>query len=205
MKIVIVDYQMGNIHSVSRKLKILGVDYEITNNADTLKQADKLILPGVGHFGKAMFQLEETNLIPILNDLVLNQKKPILGICLGMQLMAKHSEEGNTHGLGWIDGQIARFQVKDKLRFKVPHTGWNQIKVYKESQINKGLDNESEFYFVHSYFFQANNDTDILHKTIYEQEFVSAIQKDNIVGVQYHPEKSHDDGLQLIKNFLFEF
>ena len=202
---MIIDYRMGNIHSVARKLKILGVDHEISNNPDTIIQADKLILPGVGHFGKAMLQLEETNLIPILNDVVLNQKKPILGICLGMQLMAKYSEEGNTNGLGWIDGQVARFQVKDKLRFKIPHTGWNQIKVYKENPMNRGLNNESEFYFVHAYYFQAMEEKDILHKTTYEQEFVSAIQKDNIVGVQYHPEKSHDVGLQLIKNFIFEF
>jgi glutamine amidotransferase len=202
---VIIDYQMGNIHSVARKLKILGVDHEISNNPDSIKQADKLILPGVGHFGKAMRQLEVTNLIPILNDVVLNQKKPILGICLGMQLMAKFSEEGNVNGLGWIDGQVTRFQVKDKLRFKIPHTGWNQINICKENPINIGLSNESEFYFVHAYYFQANNVSDILHKSTYEQEFVSAVQKENIVGVQYHPEKSHDVGLQLIKNFVFEF
>jgi glutamine amidotransferase len=196
---------MGNIHSVARKLKILGVDHEISNNPDTILQADKLILPGVGHFGKAMLQLEETNLIPILNDVVLNQKKPILGICLGMQLMAKYSEEGYTNGLGWIDGQVARFQVKDKLRFKIPHTAWNQIMVCKENTMNRGLNNESEFYFVHAYYFEANDESDVLHRSTYEQEFVSAIQKDNIVGVQYHPEKSHDVGLQLIKNFIFEF
>lgn len=205
MNVVIIDYQMGNIHSVARKLKMIGVNYEISNNPDTIKQADKLILPGVGHFGKAMRQLEETNLIPILNDIVLNQKKPILGICLGMQLMAKFSEEGNVNGLGWIDGQVTRFQVNDKLRFKIPHTGWNQINICKENPINIGLSNESEFYFVHAYYFQAKNVSDILHKSTYEQEFVSAVQKENIVGVQYHPEKSHDVGLQLIKNFVFDF
>ena len=205
MNIVIVDYKMGNIHSVARKLKMLGVNYEISNNPDTIKQADKLILPGVGHFGKAMLQLEESNLISVLNDVVLIQKKPILGICLGMQLMANFSEEGNVNGLGWIDGKVKRFQVNDKLRFKIPHTSWNQISICKESQMNIGLDNTSEFYFVHAYYFRANNESDILHKTTYEQEFVSAVQKENIVGVQYHPEKSHDVGLQLIKNFVFEF
>ena len=205
MNIVIVDYKMGNIHSVARKLKMLGVNYEISNNPDTIKQADKLILPGVGHFGKAMLQLEESNLISVLNDVVLIQKKPILGICLGMQLMANFSEEGNVNGLGWIDGKVKRFQVNDKLRFKIPHTSWNQISICKESLMNIGLDNTSEFYFVHAYYFRANNESDILHKTTYEQEFVSAVQKENIVGVQYHPEKSHDVGLQLIKNFVFEF
>jgi len=205
MNIVIVDYKMGNIHSVARKLKMLGVNYEISNNPDTIKQADKLILPGVGHFGKAMLQLEESNLISVLNDVVLIQKKPILGICLGMQLMANFSEEGNVNGLGWIDGKVKRFQVNDKLRFKIPHTSWNQISICKESLMNIGLDNTSEFYFVHAYYFRANNESDILHKTTYEQEFVSAVQKENIVGVQYHPEKSHDAGLQLINNFVFEF
>lgn len=205
MKIVIIDYQMGNIHSVARKLKILGVDYQITNNPEIIVQADKLILPGVGHFGKAMQQMEENNLIPALNEAVIKQKKPILGICLGMQLMANFSEEGNVNGLGWINGQVTRFQVSDKLRYKIPHTGWNQINIIKENPINIGLSNESEFYFVHAYFFNANDANDILHSTKYEKEFVSAIQKDNIVGVQYHPEKSHDDGLQLIKNFVFEF
>ena len=205
MNIVIVDYKMGNIHSVARKLKMLGVNYEISNNPDTIKQADKLILPGVGHFGKAMLQLEESNLISVLNDVVLIQKKPILGICLGMQLMANFSEEGNVNGLGCIDGKVKRFQVNDKLRFKIPHTSWNQISICKESQMNIGLDNTSEFYFVHAYYFRANNESDILHKTTYEQEFVSAVQKENIVGVQYHPEKSHDLGMQLIKNFVSEF
>ena len=205
MKIVIVDYQMGNIHSVARKLTILGVNYEISNDPDTIRQADKLILPGVGHFGKAMQQLQESNLIEVLNDVVINQKKPILGICLGMQLMANFSEEGNVDGLGWIGGKINRFQVQDKLRYKIPHTGWNGIKICKESPMNKGLINHEEFYFVHAYYFQADKEEDILHKTTYEQEFVSAVQKNNIVGVQYHPEKSHDVGLKLIKNFIFEF
>jgi glutamine amidotransferase len=205
VKIVIIDYQMGNIHSVARKLNILGVEHVITNNPEIITQADKLILPGVGHFAKAMQQLSESNLISVLNDVVLNQKKPILGICLGMQLLAKFSEEGNVNGLGWIDGQVARFQVKDKLRFKIPHTGWNQIQICKENSMNIGLTNESEFYFVHAYYFQANEESDVLHKSTYEQNFVSAVQKDNIVGVQYHPEKSHDVGLQLIKNFVFEF
>lgn len=205
MKIVIVDYKMGNIHSVSKKLKSIGSDFEISNNPETILEADKLILPGVGHFGKAMKQLEESNLIQVLNDVVLNKKVPILGICLGMQLMAKFSEEGNVNGLGWIDGQVIRFQVNDNLRYKIPHMGWNTINIQKESPINLGLKNQDEFYFVHSYYFQANKNSDVLHTTLYEKQFVSAFQKDNMVGVQYHPEKSHDAGLQLIKNFVFEF
>jgi glutamine amidotransferase len=205
MKLVVVDYQMGNIHSIARKLKILGVNYDISNNPETIIQADKLILPGVGHFGKAMQQLRESKLIEVLDDVVLNQKKPILGICLGMQLMANYSEEGNEKGLGWIDGQVLRFQVDDKLRYKIPHTGWNGINLCKNSSINHDLKDHDEFYFVHAYYFQANDESDILHKTNYEKEFVSAVQKENIIGVQYHPEKSHETGLKLIKNFIFEF
>ena len=205
MKIVIVDYKMGNINSVARKLTLLGIDYIISDNANEIINADKLILPGVGHFGKAMKQLEESNLIGVLNEAVIIRKKPILGICLGMQLMAKFSEEGNTVGLGWFDAKVVSFKVKDKLRFKVPHTGWNNVLYTKDSAINNLLPLNPEFYFVHAYHFVPDNPSDVLHTTIYENEFVSAIQRENIVGVQYHPEKSHDAGIQLIKNFIFDF
>ncbi len=205
MKVVIVDYKMGNIHSVARKLKLIGVEFDISDNPETILKADKLILPGVGHFGKAMNQLKESNLIEVLNQSVIQEKKPILGICLGMQLMAKSSEEGNSDGLGWFDASVKAFEVKDKLRFKIPHTGWNNISIKKESVINNILPENPEFYFVHSFHFVPNNLQDTLHTTIYEKEFVSAVQRENIVGVQYHPEKSHDSGIQLIKNFVLEF
>lgn len=205
MKVVIVDYKMGNIHSVARKLKLMGVEFEISDNPDTILKADKLILPGVGHFGKAMNQLKESNLIEVLNHAVIQEKKPILGICLGMQLMAKSSEEGNSKGLGWFDASVKAFEVKDKLRFKIPHTEWNNISIKKESVINYLLPENPEFYFVHSFHFVPNNLQDTLHTTMYEKEFVSAVQRENIVGVQYHPEKSHDSGIQLIKNFVLEF
>lgn len=205
MKVVIVDYNMGNIHSVARKLMLLDIEYAISADPIEILTADKLILPGVGHFGKAMAQLKELNLIDVLNEAVINQKKPILGICLGMQLMAKRSEEGDTEGLGWFDGTVQAFRVKDNLRYKIPHTGWNNINFKKESKLNVHLADNPEFYFVHSYHFVSNNLEDVLHTTNYEQEFVSAIQKDNLVGVQYHPEKSHDTGIQLIKNFISTF
>lgn len=205
MKVAIVDYKMGNIHSVARKLKLLGVEYDVSDNPETILSADKLILPGVGHFGKAMNQLKESKLINILNEAVIGQKKPILGICLGMQLMAESSEEGNVHGLGWFDAKVVEFKVNDKLKFKIPHTGWNQVSIKKENPLNNSLPINPEFYFVHSFHFVANQSSDILHTTLYEDEFVSAVQRENIVGVQYHPEKSHDAGIQLIKNFVFEF
>ncbi len=205
MKVVIVDYKMGNIHSVARKLRLLGVEFEISDNPETILKAEKLILPGVGHFGKAMNQLKESKLIDVLNEVVIHKKIPILGICLGMQLMANSSEEGNSEGLGWIDATVKEFSVNDKLRYKIPHTGWNNIFIKKESAINKYLPENPEFYFVHSFHFVPNDKNDVLHTTFYESEFVSAVQKNNIVGVQYHPEKSHEVGIQLIKNFIFEF
>ena len=165
MKVVIVDYKMGNIHSVARKLKLLGIEYEISNNAETILSADKLILPGVGHFEKAMNQLNETNLLNVLNEAVINQKKPILGICLGMQLMANSSEEGNVKGLGWFDANVIAFDISDTLKYKVPHTGWNDISIKKESPINYQLPEKTEFYFVHSFHFVPNNNNDILHTT----------------------------------------
>lgn len=201
-KIVIVDYQMGNIHSVARKLARLQATFSVTADPREIGKADKLILPGVGHFMKAMQYLDELHLIDVLNDFALVKCKPILGICLGMQLMANASEEGNVAGLGWIDAQVVKFRVKDKLAYKVPHTGWNQIVNKKESILAKGIPDSSEFYFVHSYHLVANDSADVLHETTYEYSFPSAVEKGNIFGVQYHPEKSHGAGELLLKNFI---
>ncbi len=200
--ISILDYHMGNIQSVVRKVQRLGHACMVINSPEEVLKAEKLILPGVGHFGKAMEQLEQLNLVEALNQAVLEKKTPILGICLGMQLMAKSSEEGNVKGLGWFDADIVRFKVSDTLRFKVPHTGWNQVQQKKKSALMEGIQENAEFYFVHAYHIQLNDENDALHETLYETSFVSAIEKENIFGVQYHPEKSHDSGLQLIKNFI---
>ena len=202
MKIVIVDYGMGNIHSVARKIKLLGFEYCVSARVEDVLSADRIILPGVGHFGKAMQNLKELNLIESLNEAVLIKKTPILGICLGMQLMARSSEEGNSIGLGWFDAEVVPFTVSDTFKFKVPHTGWNSIQKQKESSINKGLSDEESFYFVHSFHFLCTEKLDILHTTTYDYEFTSAIEKENILGVQYHPEKSHEAGLTLLKNFI---
>jgi len=192
---------MGNIHSVSRKLHQLGITATVTSDYKELKKADKIILPGVGHFGKAMENLNQLGLIDTLHEQVLIHQKPILGICLGMQIMAKKSEEGDAQGLGWFDAEVVKFNVDDTLKFKVPHTGWNQVQHQKDSLLTKDIPNLSEFYFVHAYHFQCFDKADELHRTDYSYSFVSAIEKNNIFGVQYHPEKSHDAGLQLLKNF----
>lgn len=200
--VVIVDYQMGNIHSVARKLYQMNIEPVISSSALDIARADKMILPGVGHFGQAMQHLQELNLVSVLNEVVLDKKTPILGICLGMQLMTKRSDEGDQNGLGWIEAEVRRFQIRDQMRYKVPHVGWNTVEQMKPSALLKGIDNQSEFYFVHSYYCDNQETDTILHLTEYEQNFCSAFEKNNIYGVQYHPEKSHNQGALLIKNFI---
>ncbi len=201
-KLVIVDYGTGNLSSVRRSLDRLGTESVISSNPAEIAGADKIILPGVGHFGTAMSNLLELNLLDALNEAVLVKQKPILGICLGMELMARQSEEGNVSGLGWFDAEMVRFNISDKQRYKIPHMGWNKISIKKDSLLMQNISDLSEFYFVHSYYLQANNESDILNETNYELTYPSAIERDNIFGVQYHPEKSHDAGAQLLKNFV---
>jgi glutamine amidotransferase len=201
-KILIVDYGMGNLHSVKKKLIRLQINPIISSDPMEIEKAEKIILPGVGHFQKAMENLHKLNIFDSLKKVVIEKGIPILGICLGMQLMAKHSEEGHTNGLGFLDADVVRFKVKDKLKYKVPHTGWNQIIKAKESRLMQDIPEFSEFYFVHSYHFKCNNVQDVLNETDYEYRFVSAVEKDNVFGVQYHPEKSHDAGEKLLKNFV---
>lgn len=200
--ILIVDYEMGNLYSVYKKLNKLGVSPIISSKIEDIEKANKIILPGVGNFKKAINNLKKLNLIDPLNKAVLIEKKPVLGICLGLQLMAFKSEEGNVDGLGWIDATVKRFNVQNKLKFKVPHTGWNSIKILNPSSLMKNIENNSSFYFVHSYHLHINNERIALNETNYEYKFISAVEKDNIYGVQYHPEKSHDNGLTLLNNFI---
>ena len=200
--LAIVDYGMGNLNSVKKKLDRLKTTASITSNPKDIIKADKIILVGVGHFAKAMKNIKELNLLDTLNEVAIIKKKPVLGICLGMQLMANDSEEGNSEGLGWLDANVRKMQVDDTLRFKIPHTGWNKITQSKKSRLMKGIPESSEFYFVHSYHLMPNETSNILNETEYCFKFTSAIEKDNIFGVQYHPEKSHDAGEALLKNFI---
>src|SRR5687767_8608720 len=201
-RIVIIDYHMGNLHSVSKKIRRLKSDPVVSSLAGDIEKADKIILPGVGHFTKAMETLEQLKLIDVLNEQVVIKKKPILGICLGMQLMATSSEEGSTKGFGWINAEVKKFKITNTLKYKVPHTGWNQVAHVKRSSLIKGIPDQSEFYFVHAYHMICNEASDILHETVYEYPFTSSIERNNIFGVQFHPEKSHDVGNQLLKNFI---
>jgi glutamine amidotransferase len=199
--IIIIDYQMGNIRSIVNIIHRIGYQVIVTNDQTQIRTAEKLILPGVGHFQKAIENLYRLNLVDVLNEAVIEKKVPILGICLGMQLMAKFSEEGNIKGLAWIDADVVRFNVSDQILFKVPHIGWNSSIIEKESSLFRNISNESMFYFVHSYHMRCNNKEDILSETEYSYLFPSAIQKGNIFGTQFHPEKSHLIGEQIFKNF----
>lgn len=201
-KLVIVDYEMGNLHSVKKKFNRLNVTATISSDAAEIRQADKVILPGIGHFKKAMDNLEKLKLLEVLHEHAIVLKKPILGICLGMQILASESEEGNSTGLGWLPGKVVKFDIQDKLKFKVPQMGWNQVSIKKPSLLMKNIPEMSEFYFVHAYHFKVLNPEDILNESEYETPFVSAVEKNNIFGVQYHPEKSHDVGDTLLKNFI---
>jgi glutamine amidotransferase len=197
----IVNYGMGNLHSIQRKLHLLHSDFKIIDTPEEVATCDRLILPGVGHFGMAMQRLEERSLLPALHAFVKDQEKPILGICLGMQLMTAFSEEGMSPGLGWIPTKIVRFKVSNPELFKVPHIGWNTVEVNNNSRLLET--NNDEFYFVHSFHAEPLTDNEIVvHYTNYEENFVSGFEKKNIFGVQYHPEKSHQQGLNLIKRFL---
>lgn len=201
--ITIINYNAGNIKSIQNMLKRIGAKSCISADAKEIEQAEKLILPGVGHFDYGMRNLQESGLIGVLNKKVVVDKVPLLGICLGAQLLGNKSEEGIIPGLGWIDMEVVKFD-ENKLpkNLKIPHMSWNEIVIKKQSQLLAGLNNESRFYFVHSYHMKCNDENDVLTNTNYGYEFTSAVEKDNIYGVQFHPEKSHKFGMRLLENFV---
>jgi len=200
--IVIIDYKMGNIGSVLNMLKRIGAEAVISSDPREIEGADKLILPGVGAFDTGMKHLAESNLTNLLNEKVLERKTPTLGICLGMQLLTKRSEEGVLPGLGWIDGETVRFRFDaDQSNLKIPHMGWNTVKIKTTDSLFKDLEDEARFYFVHSYRVVCHSDEDVLAVTHHGDDFVSAVQHENIMGTQFHPEKSHKFGMTLLRNF----
>lgn len=193
---------MGNIASISNMLKKVGAtDYSLDSKPDEVAKADKIILPGVGAFDNGMMNLQKSGLLEVLNDKVLNQKTVVLGICLGMQLLTRSSEEGKLPGLGWIEADTKKFKFPDRSELKIPHMGWNYIKVKKEGSLFVG-DTPRRFYFVHSYYVHCQYKEDVLAETNYGFPFTCAVQKDNVIGVQFHPEKSHHFGMSLFENFL---
>jgi glutamine amidotransferase len=197
--ISIVNYGMGNLGSVLNMFKRIGVVAEIVESPEKLKEATKILLPGVGAFDQAMKRINESGFRAILDQKALVEKVPVLGICLGMQLLTRGSEEGVLPGLGWVAADTIRFPKKDGL--KVPHMGWNVVVPATQSKLNENLPEESRFYFVHSYHVQVDHQQNCILKCHYGVNFDAAIQNDNIYGAQFHPEKSHKFGMQLLKNF----
>ncbi len=200
--IVIVDYRMGNLRSVQKAFEAIGVNALITNDPARIRAAGKIVLPGVGAFKDAMNNLRTLGLIDVLNTEVRERKKPFLGICLGMQLIATKSYEfGETEGLGWIDAQIVRFDFSgENVPLKIPHVGWNSVTQTNPSPLFADIPDKSDFYFVHSYYFQGNP-RESSSLTDYGIDFISSVHRDNIYATQFHPEKSQLYGLQLLKNF----
>lgn len=200
--IVIIDYGMGNLHSVSKAFEISGEEILVSNKKEDIKKADAIVLPGVGAFGEGIANLKKYDLIKTLNEEVLDKKKPFLGICLGMQLLAKESEEfGNHSGLGWIPANIRKFSFDDKS-CRIPHVGWSDIIIKKENPLLRDLGNYPTFYFVHSYYMACEDSNNVIAECDYGGLFTAAVQKDNIFGTQFHPEKSQDGGLKIIENFV---
>lgn len=201
--ITIVDYGMGNLGSIKNMFKYIGVEATIESDVDKIKNASKILLPGVGSFDTAMKKINESDLKEVLNEKALKEQVPVLGICLGMQLLTKSSEEGSISGLGWIEAQTMSFKDRVDINYRVPHMGWNLVNKSNDSLLTKDFDNFDEviFYFVHSYFVKVEDEKNSILKTNYGIEFDSAIQKDNIFGAQFHPEKSHKFGMKLFENF----
>lgn len=200
--IVIIDYNAGNIKSIQNMLKRIGVNALISNQQEDIKNASKLILPGVGHFDYGMNNLKQSGLINLLKEKALIDKIPFLGICLGAQMLGNKSDEGNEAGLGWIDMDIVKFDLnKANSTLKIPHMGWSDVEIIKGSELFKNMYEQPRFYFVHSYHMLPKTETDILCTTFYGYDFVSGVQQDNIYGVQFHPEKSHKYGMKMLENF----
>lgn len=200
--IKIIDYGLGNIKAFANVYEKLNIPVAIVKTADDLKDATKIILPGVGSFDYAMSQLNKSGLRETLDKLALKHKLPVMGICVGMQMLAKSSEEGVLPGLGWIDATVKRFDTSVlKSKTQLPHMGWNTIHPNKDNPLMVNISNDSRFYFLHSYYFQCNNPNDTIATTEYGIQYTSAVNIKNIYGVQFHPEKSHQWGIQLLKNF----
>tara|TARA_B110000879_G_C11131605_1_gene496271 strand:- start:1045 stop:1659 length:615 start_codon:yes stop_codon:yes gene_type:complete len=200
--IAIIDYGSGNIQAIKNIYENLRIDCKFVSRPDQLNGVDKIILPGVGAFDEAMSQLTKSGLRVVLDSMVLEQKVPVLGVCVGMQIMAASSDEGKRDGLGWLDAKVKLFDQKIiDHKPKLPHMGWNDIQPRNEHPIFSSIDFEKGYYFLHSYYFECQDEKDILATTYYGNSFHCAVNKENIFGFQFHPEKSHSNGMHLFKNF----
>lgn len=200
--ITIIDYGSGNIHAIANIYKRLNIEYNITNEPSILRVAEKLILPGVGDFDETMMLLGNLGIKDTLDELVIEKKIPILGVCVGMQILGNSSEEGVLKGFGWIKGSVKKLDISElKAKPHLPHMGWNTINPIRRSAVLSDIECDDGFYFLHSYYFDCEDKSDILATTSYGIEFPSAINHENVFGFQFHPEKSHQNGIKLFKNF----
>ncbi len=199
--ITIVDYTLGNLNSVANMIRHVGSQCRITNDPDEVVRAEKLLLPGVGAFDRGMEALHESGIAEALSVAVLERRVPILGICLGMQLMTKRSEEGRLPGLGWLDADVVKFRFPEGAGLKIPHMGWNTLSIRHDNPLIRPADRQ-RFYFVHSYHVVCSNQSDVLATCGYGYDFVAAFAHNNIFGAQFHPEKSHRFGMAVMRNFL---
>lgn len=190
---------MNSIKNIIRKA---GYDSVLTADPDIVIKASKIILPGVGSYDNGMSKLQQAELIQSLNQRILSDKIPVLGVCLGVQLFCSESQEGTMKGLNWINARVVRFDIEKLGNLKVPHMGWTDVQVQKDSLLFRDMYENPRFYFVHSFHLQCNDEEDILTSSTYGYNFVSAVEKENIIGVQFHPEKSHKFGLRLYENFI---
>jgi glutamine amidotransferase len=200
--ITIVDYGVGNVQALANIYKRLEIPCLLAKSAPDLAGASHVILPGVGAFDWAMARLQASGMREALDNLVKVQRKPVLGICVGMQMMARGSDEGRLSGLGWFDAHVHRFdEAKFTSRTHLPHMGWNDVEPVRTDGLLRDLGNDARFYFLHSYYFAPNDPADVLATTVYGERFACAVQRGNVHGAQFHPEKSHGWGIQLLKNF----
>ncbi len=199
--VTIIDYGMGNLGSIRNMLKKIGIDSKISSDVNQIKKSEKLLLPGVGAFDAAMQRIRESELFEVLNHKVTVEKTPILGICLGMQLLMEGSEEGKLPGFGWIPGFTHLFRFDATNELKIPHMGWNTVQPVRSSPLTNELPADPRFYFVHSYYVLCTNQEDVITRTVHGVAFDSIVNHKNIYGAQFHPEKSHRFGMQLLSNF----
>jgi glutamine amidotransferase len=199
--ITIINYGMGNLGSVQNMLKRIGVKSIISSDINEIEKAEKILLPGVGAFDAAISKIDELNLRPVLTHMAKEKKVPFLGICLGMQLLTESSEEGVLKGLNFVPAKTIKFKFPENSDLKIPHMGWNLVTKKTESVLTKNFTDEFRFYFVHSYHVKCDSPINSILTTNYGYEFDSAVQNENVFGAQFHPEKSHKYGMQLLSNF----
>jgi imidazole glycerol-phosphate synthase subunit HisH len=199
--ITVVDYGVGNLGSIINMFRKIGVEAHISADIAEIEKAEKILLPGVGAFDAAMGSINDKGFIPVLNHCALERKIPVMGICLGMQLLTQGSEEGNMKGLGWLDAYTHKFRQSETNPVKIPHMGWNTVTPVGTSPLTTGFDDTYKFYFSHSYYVQCRDKANVILKTTHGVTFDAAIQKGNIFGTQFHPEKSHKYGMDIFRNF----